>query len=106
MKFSYNWLSELVEGLDLAPAELARLITMKTAESEGVEEYAPQLARARVARIVASEPIPNSKNYRAVVELGNGETKTVKWQVKGAGRIKVRIDSTRGGTDSRQLDVP
>ena len=46
---------------------------------------------------------------RAAIEidwLKPGETKTVKWQVKGAGRIKVRIDSTRGGTDSRQLDVP
>jgi phenylalanyl-tRNA synthetase beta chain len=38
MKFSYNWLRELVEGLDTPPAELARWITVKTAECEGVEE--------------------------------------------------------------------
>lgn len=38
MKFSYNWLRELVEGLDTPPRELARLITLKTAECEGVEE--------------------------------------------------------------------
>ncbi len=37
MKFSYNWLRELVEGLDVQADELARLLTMKTAECEGVE---------------------------------------------------------------------
>src|SRR5580658_8792528 len=37
MKFSYQWLSDLVEGLDSPPDELARLITLKTAECEGVE---------------------------------------------------------------------
>jgi phenylalanyl-tRNA synthetase beta chain len=40
MKFSYNWLRELVDGLDTPPRELARLITLKTAECEGVEETA------------------------------------------------------------------
>jgi len=38
MKFSYNWLGELVDGLDVPPKELALLITLKTAECEGVEE--------------------------------------------------------------------
>jgi phenylalanyl-tRNA synthetase beta chain len=37
MKFSYNWIRELVPGLDAEPAELMRLITMKTAECEGLE---------------------------------------------------------------------
>jgi phenylalanyl-tRNA synthetase beta chain len=77
VKFSWNWLSELVEGLSASPRDLARLITMKTAESEGVEEYAPQLANARVARVISSEPIPNSRNHRAVIDLGNGAHKTV-----------------------------
>src|SRR5580658_9870005 len=39
MKFSYQWLSDLVEGLDSPPDELARLITLKTAECEGVEAH-------------------------------------------------------------------
>src|SRR5580658_10168037 len=39
MKFSYQWLSDLVEGLDSPPDELARLITLKTAECEGVETH-------------------------------------------------------------------
>ncbi len=37
MKFSYQWLSDLTPGLSAVPAELERLITMKTAECEGVE---------------------------------------------------------------------
>src|SRR5580692_6902309 len=38
MKFSYNWIRELVPGLDTEPQELMRLITMKTAECEGLEQ--------------------------------------------------------------------
>ena len=37
MKFSYNWLRDLVDQLDTPPGELAQLITLRTAESEGVE---------------------------------------------------------------------
>jgi phenylalanyl-tRNA synthetase beta chain len=39
MKFSYNWLRDLVDQLDTPPRELAQLITIKTAESEGVEPH-------------------------------------------------------------------
>jgi phenylalanyl-tRNA synthetase beta chain len=38
MKFSYNWIREMVPGLDSEPQELMRLITMKTAECEGLEQ--------------------------------------------------------------------
>jgi phenylalanyl-tRNA synthetase beta chain len=38
MKFSYQWIREMVPGLDSEPAELMRLITMKTAECEGLEQ--------------------------------------------------------------------
>jgi len=37
MKFSYNWMREMVPGLKTSPQELLRLITMKTAECEGLE---------------------------------------------------------------------
>ena len=39
MKFSYNWLRDLVDGLDATPADVARLITIHTAECEGVEQH-------------------------------------------------------------------
>src|ERR1700752_5100069 len=38
MKFSYNWMRELVPGLETSPNDLLRLITMKTAECEGLEQ--------------------------------------------------------------------
>ncbi len=39
MKFSYNWLRDLVDGLEATPLELEHLITLKTAECEGVEPH-------------------------------------------------------------------
>ena len=51
MKFSYNWIKELIPGLAASPQELDRLITMKTAECEGLDpaglvefEAAPDVA--------------------------------------------------------------
>ncbi len=40
MKFSYNWIREMVDTLEAAPRDLMRLVTMKTAECEGLEEIA------------------------------------------------------------------
>jgi len=78
MNFSYNWLKELVEGLDASPAELGRLITMKTAECEGIHTRAPYLERVCAARVVSAEPIPGSAhNVKAVVETGRYGTRTV-----------------------------
>jgi phenylalanyl-tRNA synthetase beta chain len=41
LKFSYRWLTEMVPGLSAEPASLERLITMKTAECEGIEHWQP-----------------------------------------------------------------
>jgi phenylalanyl-tRNA synthetase beta chain len=38
MKFSYNWLRELLPGLEIRAEALASHITLKTAECEGVEQ--------------------------------------------------------------------
>jgi phenylalanyl-tRNA synthetase beta chain len=67
MKFSYNWIGELVEGLEASPLELMRLITMKTAEGEGVEEVGPVLATATLAEVLEAEPIAGSHNRKARV---------------------------------------
>jgi len=77
MKFSYNWIAELVPGLTADAKELSRQITMKTAESEGVEPYAPQLTEVCVAEVLSVETIPNSPNVKAVVETGRYGTKTL-----------------------------
>ena len=77
MKFSYNWLRELVPGLSQAAAPLERLITMKTAECEGIEEAGALLAGACVARVESVEPIPGTHNVKAVVDAGHLGRKTV-----------------------------
>ena len=38
MKFSYNWIHELVPALNIEPETLMLLITMKTAECEGLRQ--------------------------------------------------------------------
>ena len=76
MKFSYNWIRDLVEGLDANASELSRLVTMKTAESEGVEHVGDWFTKVVAARVLEVEEIPKSKNRKAVVDIGAG-TKTV-----------------------------
>ncbi|MFN8812896.1 MAG: phenylalanine--tRNA ligase subunit beta [Acidobacteriota bacterium] len=68
MKFSYQWLSELVEDLDIDAQELARRITLHTAESEGVEVHGTLLKGACPATVLSVEPIANSHNGKAEVE--------------------------------------
>ena len=69
MKFSYNWIREFVEDLNQAPGPLERLITMKTAECEGIEAVGGLLERACAARVQSVEPIPGSHNVKAVVDI-------------------------------------
>ncbi len=77
MKFSYHWIRELVPGLDTEPDELMRLITMKTAECEGLEHVGAALADASVARVIEVELIAGSHNQIVVVETARYGTKTV-----------------------------
>ena len=77
MKFSYHWIKDLVPGLDLEPKELMRLITMKTAECEGLETVGAPLAQASIARIVSVERIDGSHNQIALVETSRYGRKQV-----------------------------
>jgi phenylalanyl-tRNA synthetase beta chain len=77
LKFSYNWIRELVPGLAEAPGPLERLITMKTAECEGVEPAGELLARATLARVESVEPIGGSHNVKTLVDAGSAGRKTV-----------------------------
>ena len=54
-----------------------RLITMKTAECEGLEEVGAQLAEASVARVKDVEWIAGSHNQIVVVETARYGTKSV-----------------------------
>lgn len=70
VKFSYNWIRELVPGLQADPQGLMQLITLKTAECEGVEPFAPWLAEVVAARVLEVHPIEGSSNVRAIVDAG------------------------------------
>ena len=88
MKFSYNWLREYVEGLDIPPAKLEVLITMKTAECEGIEEVGAYLGSACEARVETVEHIANSHNVKARVETSRYGAKMV---VCGAPNCRVGL---------------
>ena len=80
MKFSYHWIKDYVDGLDTDARELAHLITMKTAECEGIEAVGEPLREAQAALILAVEPIAGSHNLKALIETAEG----TKWVVCGA----------------------
>jgi phenylalanyl-tRNA synthetase beta chain len=88
VKFSYNWLREYVEGVDVSAPSLERLITMKTAECEGVEEVGQLLAEASVAEVLEVEPIAGGHNARARVRTEKYGEKTV---VCGAPNCRVGL---------------
>jgi phenylalanyl-tRNA synthetase beta chain len=76
VKFSFNWLSELVEGIEMTPKDLGRLITMKTAECEGIETVGDFLPEVCAAYVFSVEPI-GGHNVKAVVHTGRYGVKTV-----------------------------
>ena len=77
MKFSYNWLADFVPGLSTSAYDLQRLITMKTAECEGIESVGPHFKSVLVAQVLTAEPLPKGKNKRVTIDAGVGRTITV-----------------------------
>ncbi|HUQ91324.1 MAG TPA: phenylalanine--tRNA ligase subunit beta [Bryobacteraceae bacterium] len=76
MKFSYNWIHELVEGLDTPPLELMGLISVKTAECEGVESVGRHFSSVVAARVLTVEQLPGH-NRKAVIDAGSLGRRTV-----------------------------
>ena len=77
MKFSYNWIREFVDGLDVPAEALERLITMKTAECEGVETVGALLADAVAGDGRKRRADRRQHNVKAVVDAGRYGRKTV-----------------------------
>jgi phenylalanyl-tRNA synthetase beta chain len=88
MKFSYHWIREFVTGLEVPAQALERLITMKTAECDGIETSGALLAGAVVAQVLSVEPIEGFHNVKAVVDAGPYGEKTV---VCGASNCRAGI---------------
>lgn len=70
MKFSYNWLKELVPGLTAAPRELMDLITIKTAECEGLETAGEHFSKVVAARVLEVSPLGDGHNRKALIDAG------------------------------------
>lgn len=70
MKFSYHWLSEFIPGLTVEPSRLERLITMKTAECEGIQSFGSHLSHVLTARVESVQVVANSKNKLVTVDAG------------------------------------
>src|SRR5215467_8034114 len=66
MKFSYNWLRELVPGLKMDVTPLAQQITMKTAECEGVHDPGA-FAGASVSAVASAE----NSDPDSIIEIDN-----------------------------------
>ena len=77
MKFSYRWIQEMVQGLDVEPAALERLITMKTAECEGIEPVGAHFATAVAARVLTVDALAKGKNKRVTLDAGGNAVHTV-----------------------------
>ncbi|MEO6757900.1 MAG: phenylalanine--tRNA ligase subunit beta, partial [Saprospiraceae bacterium] len=77
MKFSYNWIHELVDGLDIPADEVGRLITLKTAECEGVEPHGAMLDDVCVARVLTAEKVAGTHLTLTTVDTGRYGVKQV-----------------------------
>ena len=74
MKFSYSWINEFIGGLTLPATELERVITLKTAECEGIEQAG---LTAFPALVESVERIEGSKNVKASIDAGPHGKRTV-----------------------------
>ncbi len=67
----------MVSDLAVDAPELERLITMKTAECEGVERVGEHFSSAVTARVLTVEPLHKGKNKRVAIDVGDGAIHTV-----------------------------
>jgi len=67
----------MVHGLEIEAPALERLITLKTAECEGIEEVGTHFATAIAARVLTVEPLPKGRNQRVTLDSGDGSIHTV-----------------------------
>jgi len=68
----------------------------------------PAPAGKKPVKPKAGAPVPVPLSAQTMVELGwlkAGETRTVRWHVKGTGTIAVAVASTRGGIDRKEAAV-
>ena len=77
MKFSYQWIKDFVPGLDVTAKQLEQLITVRTAECDGIYAAGELLRDARVARVLRAEAVPGTHITKALVDIGESAPVTV-----------------------------
>lgn len=73
MKISTDWLSDHVDLTGLDPAEIADLLTVRTAEVEGVEVVQRALEGVLVAEVLSAEPFTTEAGVRHACRVGTGD---------------------------------
>jgi phenylalanyl-tRNA synthetase beta chain len=74
MYVSYRWLERHVDLSGISPEALADDLTLSTAEVEGLEPFAPQLAAVNVGYVRECGPHPGADKLRVCkVDLGAGD---------------------------------
>jgi phenylalanyl-tRNA synthetase beta chain len=101
MQFSYNWLRELVEGLSTPAEELGRLITLKTAECDGIGQAGLMFSKASDALVISVEKIGESHNRKVVVDTTRFGRKIV---VCGAPNCRVGMRTVYVALDKKTID--
>lgn len=78
MRISYEWLCELVPGLDLPPEELAERLTLAGLELESLEDPTRLWKNVVVGEVKSLEPHPNADKLRVCqVEVGEGSLRQI-----------------------------
>jgi len=75
MKVSLGWVGDFVDLDGVAPEEVAELLSLHTAEVEGMERYGEALADVRIGLVVECSRHPDADRLSLTrVEFGGGET--------------------------------
>ncbi|MCS7024357.1 MAG: phenylalanine--tRNA ligase subunit beta [Bryobacteraceae bacterium] len=70
MRFSYNWLKEMALGLATEPRDLMNLITLKTAECEGLHKVGQHFSQVVAAKVLQVEPLGSGRNRKTLIDAG------------------------------------
>ena len=78
MLVSYNWLRELVPGLDASPQDVVDRLSAASIAMDGLVQRGAALAEVRVARVTALSPHPKRSGLRLVtLDHGRGTQEVV-----------------------------
>lgn len=113
MKLSYNWLNEFVDLSGISPKELADLLTMKTCEVEGFEDFMAHMAKIPVAHIDELTKHPDADKLKIckvntgkeVVQIVTGAANVEQGKKFPAALVGVRLPDGREMTKAKLRGV-